>query len=244
MKLNRILVLLLALGQIGTAYFGGFEGDTSSYNTAIITPAGYAFSIWGVITIGCIAYGIYQCLPSQQKNTLFDEMSWPLIATFAGFSMWIFAAARDFLWLTVFIFIAMFVGLLKAYEPLQHRKKKFRGWEGVLLYGTFGLYIGWSAAAIPLNIAAALVYNRILYPDERSVVAYILVLAVALAGVVLGQKRIENNLYYTGTVLWAFIAIFVATFQRGSGILAGATIVALIIFMSYIGSRYKLIKTE
>ena len=38
-----------------------------------ITPANYAFSIWGLIYLGLIGFSIYQALPSQTTNSRFQN---------------------------------------------------------------------------------------------------------------------------------------------------------------------------
>jgi hypothetical protein len=43
-------------------------GQISDRFNGIFVPAGYIFSIWGLIYIGLITYAIYQALPSQRKN--------------------------------------------------------------------------------------------------------------------------------------------------------------------------------
>ncbi len=43
-------------------------GQVSDSFDVYFVPAGYVFSIWGIIYIGLIAYAIFQALPSQKDN--------------------------------------------------------------------------------------------------------------------------------------------------------------------------------
>ncbi len=43
-------------------------GKISDTFHVYFVPAGYVFSIWGIIYIGLIAYAIYQALPAQKQN--------------------------------------------------------------------------------------------------------------------------------------------------------------------------------
>ena len=43
-------------------------GEISDQFLVLFVPAGYVFSIWGLIYIGLIAYAIFQALPSQREN--------------------------------------------------------------------------------------------------------------------------------------------------------------------------------
>ncbi|MGD1918944.1 MAG: hypothetical protein ACFCAD_08635 [Pleurocapsa sp.] len=48
----------LSIGAISNRFF----------SNVLITPANYAFAIWGIIYLGLISFGIYQVLPSQKTN--------------------------------------------------------------------------------------------------------------------------------------------------------------------------------
>src|SRR5215213_1828106 len=72
-KLQPVLVLIATFGMIVFNYFastgilGGVTPNvvTDKYSMQI-TPAGYAFApIWSLIYLGCIAFSIYQLLPSN-----------------------------------------------------------------------------------------------------------------------------------------------------------------------------------
>ena len=71
-KIQQILVIIATLGMIAfnwiaaSGFLGGIATGTVSdkYQTRI-TPADYAFAIWGLIYFGMIVFSIYQALPSQ-----------------------------------------------------------------------------------------------------------------------------------------------------------------------------------
>lgn len=209
------------------SYFGGFKGD-GTFSTPIVTPAGYAFAIWGVITLGCLVYGIYQLFPNQKNNKLFDQLSDPLIITFTGFSLWIYVATKSWLWATVVVFVLMLLSLWKAYSFISKSKQRLSKFEDVLLNGTFGLYIGWATVAVIINIATALNYYHYIYSDTKSLAVYIIVLLVALTSSLFGLKRIHYNFYYFSTILWAFTAVAVRTSEQGSVVLTMTSLLAIV----------------
>jgi hypothetical protein len=45
-------------------------GAISDANISPVTPADYAFAVWGLIYAACIALAVYQLLPSQQERTV------------------------------------------------------------------------------------------------------------------------------------------------------------------------------
>src|SRR3989304_5123186 len=50
-------------------------GEISDRFTVYFVPAGYVFSIWGLIYLGLIAYAVYQALPSQRDNARLTNIS-------------------------------------------------------------------------------------------------------------------------------------------------------------------------
>lgn len=219
MSWKRGLVFILSIGQILMSYFGGFEGE-ETFAGPIITPAGYAFAIWGVITLGCVIYGMYQLLPKQRTNKLYEQMALPLLITFSGFILWIYAATRNWLWATVVIFVTMLISLWWAYSYILKSKQKFNLIENILMKGTFGLYIGWATVATVINAVTALSFYGYIYPDTRTIPVYIIVLLVALGNSLFGLRKIEYNVYYFVTIIWAFFAVAVRTFEQNSIVLS------------------------
>ena len=71
MKWINILTFVLTVivnGLAGsTTILGGkFTAEISDANPTLITPAGYVFSIWGIIYILLGVFVVFQALPSQQ----------------------------------------------------------------------------------------------------------------------------------------------------------------------------------
>lgn len=86
-------VLVAAVAQVvgsplGSAVADRSVGDVSDQTGSLITPAGYAFSIWGVIFAGALAWAVYQALPAQRGRALHRRTGWPLALAFAGNAVW------------------------------------------------------------------------------------------------------------------------------------------------------------
>ncbi len=84
---RAVLVLVATLGTIvfnALAATGHINGVTpemvSGKYPTVVTPAGYAFTIWSLIYVGLLAFSVYQLLPSQ-------------LAAFARFGRFISQAA-------------------------------------------------------------------------------------------------------------------------------------------------------
>ena len=51
-------------------------GQISDRFNVYFVPAGYVFSIWGVIYLGLIAFAVFQALPSQRQNPRLRATGW------------------------------------------------------------------------------------------------------------------------------------------------------------------------
>ena len=79
LKIGNIVAYIMTLivnGLAGsTTIIGGkLTADISDANPTFITPAGYVFSIWGVIYILLGAFVIYQVLPSQKGKAYHSKI--------------------------------------------------------------------------------------------------------------------------------------------------------------------------
>jgi len=54
-------------------------GEISDRFETYFVPAGYVFSIWGLIYLGLLAFTIYQALPSQSENPRLVRVGWGVV---------------------------------------------------------------------------------------------------------------------------------------------------------------------
>src|SRR5690606_16448353 len=97
----RFLVLAVITGNIyfNYAYNNVFglrsNTEVSEMYPSLFTPSGYAFSIWGIIYISFLVYGVIQLLPSNRNIHLYDRLSVPLILVNFFASLWLYLFATD-----------------------------------------------------------------------------------------------------------------------------------------------------
>lgn len=213
----RFLVLVLAALQPVVAYLTSVADQSRIMEEAyqpLISPATYAFSIWGVICAGSVLYGVYQFFATRNR-ALYDRIAPYAIVVFAGFVAWLYAAAADLIWLTVAILAAMSYGLYRLY-PLVARARRNNELsliELVITYGTFGLYAGWATVAVFQNVAAALLFSG--YDDATTLGFWWqgVLLAVGTMAAIYGIRLSRASIPYAGAVLWGFVAVAIALYE-------------------------------
>src|SRR4029450_6523180 len=106
---DRARVTLVAVMAVAQAVSGPLTtlalgpssntGAISDANASPVTPAGYAFAVWGLIYAACIALAIYQLLPSQQVRAVHRLTGWWLFGAFTVSTLWVPIFGTRTLWL-------------------------------------------------------------------------------------------------------------------------------------------------
>jgi hypothetical protein len=88
-------VFITYAGGMATLFGGKNNSQISEEYTAIITPAGWAFSIWGIIFIGEGVFTVWQSLPAQKGCHTLAAIGYWWLAACVIQSMWTFAFAYE-----------------------------------------------------------------------------------------------------------------------------------------------------
>ncbi len=227
----RWVALVLALSQLAApAVTSALAGDflaSGATNRALITPAGYAFGLWGVITVlsavtavVIVRYGLGSW---WETGILID-----ICIVFVGFSLWLVIAAQSWLWVSVVVFGVMVGALAHVMRKLIRHRDDLTcpSWAATLATVTFGLYLGWSSIAWFANVAAAFLDEGWSAEGWWWQFVVLVLASVSAIGVTL---MLRGTLGYVAGVLWALVAIAVGAAQRGSPVLVSTAAVAAVV---------------
>lgn len=134
------------VGQISNTLLSG----------VLITPANYAFSIWGLIYVGLIAYGFYQLQPAQQCQPNFWHTNRWLIVACVAQILWIFCFTLKLFSLSIVPMVVILLSLLKIYGNLAIGQKCSSWQQRWLVQVPFSVYTAWISVATIVNVASAL----------------------------------------------------------------------------------------
>lgn len=233
---RRATLLVLAVGQIVAAtlvgLYGGGEITTGDRaGEPAIVPAGYAFSIWGLIELLCLVYAVW-ALPARRPDPdLRDRLAAPLIVTFAGFSAWLVAAEVEPVGSTLVILAVMVGGLLVAVRRALAERERIRAWGrfgSTVFWSMAGLYLGWTSIAVWLNLTTTTVFLGAPVAGAAGVAGQLAVLLGATAGAVAIVRWTGALVAYVAAVAWAFVGAVIGASGAGQPLLAGAAAVGLV----------------
>lgn len=232
----RLIVFALSITQILSPVFSSFNDNQRKNNfDPPITPAGYTFAVWGIITLLGLCYGIYQLLPNRPAADLHQKVAKILCMVYILFSVWLFAASKEWLWTTVIIFASMFCLLFMLFQHIQENRQQLTLADKILLEGQVGIYLGWTTIAIFANTASALAYYNILTMNTMGVVIQSVLLILALLNGIYGISKTNGNYFLSVTILWAFLGVFFGLRQySNTAILQIIVTVAILIFVFYL----------
>jgi len=225
-KLQPVLVLIATLGTIVFNYFaatgilGGVPTNVVSdkYPTPL-TPAGYAFAIWSLIYAGCLAFSIYQALPSQRAK--FRRLRRIYIFSCVANCAWLYFWSREQVVVCLGVILILLAAL--AFINLKLKTTETTG-EYWFAKFPFGIYFGWVTAAALVNAMIALVYLGMPLGFSIYLGAFF-ILGAAFFGV-LGRIKLTNY-FYPLAIAWALTAIAVK--QSGKTLIVAAAAVGVIV---------------
>ncbi len=222
-RMRAILVLVATVGMIvfnGLAAAGYVNGVTpemiSDKYPTVLTPAGYAFTIWSLIYVGMIAFSIYQLLPANLLR--FRSIRSVYIVSCVFNCAWIYFWHREQIGFCLVLILALVLTLLlinmKFKEPDSLR-------TALCTKAPFGIYFGWVTCAAIVNFAVFLAYSAVTMSSRMSAIfgSVCIVLAAGLAVIV--RWKLANYLYAL-TVAWALTAIAVKQSGNTAIVIAAA----------------------
>ncbi len=236
----QVLVLLAIVATIAVnaaanavPINGLTTGDIANNFDVYFLPAPYVFSIWGLIYLGLVAYGIYQALPAQRDNARLAAIDVPFLIASAANMGWIFAWHYEQFPLSLLIMLVLLGALIAIYLRLGDRREGVPTVEGWAVHVPFSIYLGWITVATVANVTALLDHLQWngwgISEEIWFILVSIVVLAIALA--VLARRR---DIAYGLVIPWAYVGIYarypdVAAVALPSLVVAAAVLVALAI---------------
>lgn len=244
-QISNIISLLLTIFinyAVGTSLISSTSiGDVSDKYENLLTPAGYAFGIWGLIYVSLIAFAIYQARDMVNKDKSCDfvlQIKWWFVISNIANASWIFAFSNDMIGLSVLLIMLLLLSLLKIILNLNMER-----WDApiktiVLLWWPFSIYFGWVTVAVVANISLSLTKLRWDGSPLTPVVWAILVLLIVGAiFIFLIWNRNMREAAITG--VWGIIAIAVNNFDNHEMVSYIAIAVSILIVANTAVHAYK-----
>jgi hypothetical protein len=226
----NILANLLPLNGRTTA------SVSDSYPT-LIAPAGYVFSIWGVIYALLLVFTVFQALPSEDDKSFLRQVGFFFLLSSLANISWLFLWHYDQVVLSVLPMFVLLISLILIYLRLKIGKSGASTKEKFCVHVPFSVYLGWITVASIANVAAAAVSLDLDGLGLGEVTWTVLVIIIALI-ITLGVIVTRKDIAYSLVLVWALVGIVVKQSAYQSIVLtAGVSAVVILMVLVAVGLR-------
>lgn len=207
--LSNIILYCFTLVFNGVSAFGLINNlsqkDVSAMYPTVITPAGYAFSIWGLIYVL-----VFICLFKLLKNYKNECCTRVIEATWIWINL---SAILNILWIVCFAYLqlilssVMILCLLFSLFMIIYSINKLSLMKPIVAIA-FGIYTGWVLIASFVNILATLqqINPNTINLNLSLLIPLLIILPIICAILIV---RSTTNAMVPLPIAWAYIAIYV-----------------------------------
>jgi len=187
-----------------------------------VTPAGYAFAIWGPIFAWCIAYAIWQAMPRHGADPLARRAGWWFAAAMAGNATWALVfQSGGAAWATALILALIAAAAIVALARAGAFAAPLRQDQRWLLAAPLGLLAGWVSVAAFVNLAVALAVSGVAAIRDPAGIAAPALVAAATATALGVIARFRPFTTYAIAVVWGLLAVLARNGTDATGLTAG-----------------------
>jgi hypothetical protein len=183
-------------------------GELADRFPVLVVPAGYVFSIWGVIYLGLLAFTAYQALPSRRADPLLRRLGWLPALTGALNVAWILLWHGEAFAPSVLVMAALLATLVAIEVRVRGAGDRRTGAERWVVALPFSIYVGWITVATIANVAAALASLGFtgLGVEPTVIASVVLLIGLAIATVMVVRFR---DPAYGLVIAWAYAGVVV-----------------------------------
>lgn len=182
-------------------------GQISDRFDIYFVPAGYVFSIWGLIYTGLIAFTIYQALPRNREAPWLKKITPLYLLGNAANIVWLFLwHYEQFLvtWIAMLVILGSLLGIIVTLFKSRADSPGFR-W---FVKAPFSLYAGWISVATVANLTQVLYYINWsgwgITPEVWALIMLVVAAAIAFLNLL-----IRKDVIYVLVFVWAYAGIAV-----------------------------------
>jgi hypothetical protein len=215
-------------------------GEISRKYDTLITPAGYAFSIWAIIYLLLTGFIIYQwvALMTNKNRNIIDRTGiFLIISNFANIG-WLFLWLNEYIGYSVLAMLILLLSLIVLVIRLR-----LEIWDApvriiLFVWWPVVIYLGWIIIAMVANVAAFL--TSLTWDGSPLSSGIWTIVLILIATGIYTFLLFTRNLRESALVgVWAFVAIAVkqGTTHLGTTVTACAAAILLLAETAYHGYR-------
>ena len=239
------IVFVLVMNYLANAlpFAGRRTGEMSDLFPNLFTPAGFTFSIWGVIYLLLLGFVIYQIRFFGKATPGFlQKTGWLFGLSCLANAGWLLAFHYLQMGLSLLLMLVLLGSLLGIYLRLDIGKAAVLPAERWLVHLPFSVYLGWISVATIAN--AAILLTHFGWDGEPGGAQFwTLVTLAAALGLGLAAIFKRRDFAYSLVIVWALYGIYskrIAAADTGDEMVETAALAGMGLLAA--GMVYRLIK--
>jgi hypothetical protein len=187
-------------------------GEISDQYPNLFVPAGFTFSIWGVIYLLLAIFVVYQALQAFRSadpagHSFLPEIGRLFFISCLANMTWIVAWHFGAIGFSLLIMLTLLFSLTGIYYRLQIGRSAPEAAERWMVHLPFSVYLGWITVATIANVTAVLVqweWGRFGL-SEQFWAALMILIAVGIGFMMLFRR---SDFAFAAVLAWAFYGIY------------------------------------
>jgi hypothetical protein len=205
---------------------GQNTGEISDRFLVYFVPAGYVFSIWGIIYIGWLAFVFFQYRAAEKESPRLRKLGYAFALSGVFNAAWLFCWHYNAFGLSVIVMLALLAALIISYLRLNVGLTPVSNAEKWSVDIPFSIYLGWVSVAAIANITDYLYFiNWDGFGIASQVWAVIMLVVASVVGLLMTLRRRDSACVFV--FVWSFIGI--ALKQAAEPLVANSAWVAAVV---------------
>lgn len=185
---------------------GQNTGEISDRFQVYFVPAGYVFSIWGIIYIGWFAFTVFQFRADQKESPRLRRLGYLFALSGIANAGWLFCWHYNLFGLSVLVMLTLLGLLIASYLRLDVNRIKVPAAERWSVDIPFSVYLGWITVATVANVTDWLYllgWNG--FGIAPQTWAVIMIVVASTLGLAMFVTRRDSA--YLAVLVWSFAGI-------------------------------------
>jgi hypothetical protein len=213
--------------------------EISDRFSVFVIPAGYVFSIWGLIYLLLGAYTVWQALPRNREDGTLRSLGYLPALTGVLNAAWVLLWHYEVFALTVPVMVGLLVTLIAIHLRLWARRETLHGTAYWTVRAPWSVYLGWITVATIANIAQSLAAFGF---DGFGIEPALIAAVVLLVGLAIAVRFVTQfrDVAYGLVITWAYAGVAVKEQDTVlvAGVAAvGALLVAVLAVRAFVQGR-------
>ncbi|MBB6449647.1 peptidoglycan biosynthesis protein MviN/MurJ (putative lipid II flippase) [Geomicrobium halophilum] len=179
-------------------------GDVANEQPALIQPASYAFSIWGLIYVLLFLWILKGLFARGEQKQIFKNTQVLIPVNFLLNSAWIITFTQEYIFMSTVVIFLLLLSLIILYRTVSRNES-----SGMVERIPFSIYIGWVSVASVVNVFTGFARSDATQFLGVGELGWTIAMLILLLVVAVMFTRMNRDVWYPLVFIWAYLATYI-----------------------------------